>query len=154
MLDKQDNTSSPQGGHGPSIKATRKKKLIGRPTVVTEDVVSKLEEAFSWGCSDIEACLWADIAPATLYKHQERHPEFAERKAELKENPILLARKSVVNALPKDSKLAMDFLSRKKKDEFSQRSELTGKDGDDIGVKISADQAEQLIRARAKRTDI
>lgn len=103
------------------------KKKIGRPTAVTDEVIAKLEEAFAWGCSDIEACLWADIAPATLYKHQERHPEFAERKAELKEKPIMIARKSVVTSLSKDSRLAMDFLSRKKKDEFSTKSELDAK---------------------------
>lgn len=103
---------------------------MGRPTIVTEKVIAKLEEAFAWGCSDNEACLWADIAPATLYKYQEKNPGFAERKAELKEKPIMIARKSVVQGMGKDPKLAMDFLSRKKKDEFSQRSELTGKDGE------------------------
>lgn len=90
---------------------------------MTEEIIAKLEEAFAWGCSDVEACLWADIAPATLYKYQEKHPEFTERKAELKETPILKARKSVVTKLEADPKLAMDFLSRKKKDEFSTKTE-------------------------------
>jgi len=126
---------------------------MGRPTVMTPEVIEKLEEAFAWGCSDVEACLWADIATKTLYVYQEKNPEYAQRKAELKENPILLARKSVVSSLEKDPKLAMDYLSRKKKDEFSNRSELTGKDGEDIGVTLNASQAEQLIRARAERTN-
>jgi len=120
---------------------------------MTEQVIAKLEEAFAWGCSDVEACLWANVATDTLYLYQRKNPAFIKRKAELKERPILLARKSVVSSLPKDPKLAMDFLSRRKKEEFSQRSELTGKDGENIGVTISADQAEQLIRARANRTD-
>lgn len=99
---------------------------------MTEQVIAKLEEAFAWGCTDIEACLWADIAVQTLYKYQEKNPGFVERKASLKETPILEARKSVVTRLGRDPKLAMDYLSRKKKDEFSQRSELTGKDGEDL----------------------
>lgn len=105
---------------------------MSRPTVMTPEVIAKLEEAFAWGCSDVEACLWADIAPKTLYKYQEKHPEFAQRKANLKERPILIARKSVVKAMPKDPKLAMDYLARKRKEEFSLRSELTGKDGTDL----------------------
>lgn len=36
------------------------------------------------------------------------------------------ARKSVVNALTKDPDLALKYLERKKKDEFSLRSEHTG----------------------------
>ena len=126
---------------------------MARPTVMTPEVIAKLEEAFAWGCTDIEACLWANIATPTLYLYQEKHPEFIERKEALKENPVLLARKSVVRQLQRDGKLAMDYLSRKKKDEFSNRNELTGKDGESLGVTISAEQAEQLIRARANRSD-
>jgi len=100
---------------------------MARPTVMTPKVIEKLEEAFAWGCSDIEACLWADIAPATLYQYQDKNPAFTERKANLKEKPVLLARKSVVSSLPKDSKLAMDYLSRKRKDEFSIKSELNAR---------------------------
>lgn len=96
---------------------------MARPTVMTDDVIEKLEEAFAWGCTDIEACLWADISPATLYNYQEKNPEFLERKDSLKETPIMKARKSVVNNLEKDPKLALQFLERKKKDEFSTKTE-------------------------------
>lgn len=100
---------------------------MARPTAMTEEVISKLEEAFAWGSSDVEACLWADIAPATLYNYQEKNPEFLERKNALKETPILLARKSVVKSLSRDPKLAMDFLSRKAKAEFSTKTEIDAK---------------------------
>lgn len=96
---------------------------MARPTVMTPEVIAKLEEAFAWGCSDVEACLWADIATKTLYVYQEKNPEFTQRKAELKETPILLARKSVVTKLKNDPRLSMDYLSRKKKEEFSTKSE-------------------------------
>ena len=94
-----------------------------RPTVMTPEVIAKLEEAFSWGCTDIEACLWADIAEKTLYLYQEKHPEFIQRKNALKETPVLLARKSVVMKLGRDPRLSMDYLSRKRKDEFSTKTE-------------------------------
>lgn len=125
---------------------------MGRPTVMTPEVLAKLEEAFAWGCSDVEACLWADIAPATLYKYQDSNPEYSERKAELKETPILLARKSVVSNLSKDRELALKFLERKKKDEFSLRSELTGKDGQDLNRRATDEELDAIItRAEARK---
>jgi len=100
---------------------------------MTKAVIAKLEEAFAWGCTDVEACLWADIAPATLYQYQEKHPAFTERKAELKDTPVLLARKTVVEGIKKgDRQLSMSYLERKRKDEFSLRKELTGKDGTEL----------------------
>lgn len=96
---------------------------MARPTVMTEQVIAKLEEAFAWGCSDTEACLWADIAPATLYQYQEKHPAFTERKAMLKERPILDSRATVARAVKRDADLAMKYLERKRKDEFSTKSE-------------------------------
>lgn len=96
----------------------------GRKTIMTQEVIEKLEEAFAWGCTDKEACLWADIAPATLYKYQDRHPEFVERKEALKDRPVLLARKTVVRAIERgDRTVAMQYLERKKKDEFSTKTE-------------------------------
>jgi hypothetical protein len=109
---------------------------MGRPTVMTPEVIAKLEEAFAWGCTDIEACLWADIAPATLYQYQEKNPEFTERKEELKETPIMLARQSVLRGMKNNPELALKFLERKAKKEFSLRSELTGADGKDLPTPI------------------
>lgn len=100
------------------------KEKRGRKTVMTPEVIAKLEEAFAWGCSDTEACLWADIAPATLYQYQVKNPEFTERKAMLKETPVLLSRKAVVQAIKKGDRItALAYLDRKKKDEFSTKTE-------------------------------
>lgn len=97
---------------------------MARPTVMTPEVIAKLEEAFAWGCSDTEACLWANIAPATLYQYQEKNPQFTERKAQLKDTPIMLSRKAVVQAIKKGDRItAMQYLERKKKDEFSTKTE-------------------------------
>lgn len=112
---------------------------MGRPTVMTKEVIAKLEEAFSWGCTDREACLWADIGVSTLQLYQDHHPEFIERKEALKETPILRARKSVVDSLPKDSKLSMDYLSRKRKDEFSTKSEVDQNNTGELTIKWQSD---------------
>jgi hypothetical protein len=96
---------------------------MARPTVMTPEVIAKLEEAFAWGCTDREACLWAGISEEALYLYQGKHPEFIKRKESLKDTPIMVARKSVVMQLKHDPRLSMDFLSRKKKDEFSTKTE-------------------------------
>lgn len=89
------------------------KRPIGRPSVIGQATLSKLEEAFAMGCSDIEACLWANIGSATLYNYQNRHPDFVERKNELKNNPVLLARRTVHDSLAKDVNSAWRYLERK-----------------------------------------
>lgn len=111
---------------------------VGRPTIMTPDVVNKLEEAFLLGCTDLEACLFADISKQTLYNYQEAHPEFIDRKEKLKENPILLARRSVIKDMQEDGDLALKYLERKKKDEFSMKQDLNlGGQGKDNPIESS-----------------
>ena len=90
---------------------------------MTPEILSKLEHAFALGCTDLEACFYAEIGKTTLYNYQELNPEFAERKEELKNRPIFLARTSVINGIQTDADLALKFLERKCKDEFSMKSE-------------------------------
>jgi hypothetical protein len=80
-------------------KPRSRKGIGGRPSLMTEATVRKLEEAFLLGCTDREAAFAAGIAPSTLYKYCEDHPEFLERKETLKKRPVFMARKVVVNAL-------------------------------------------------------
>lgn len=91
----------------------------GRKPKITNLLLGKLREAFLWGCTDREACLYADINPDTLYEYQKQHPEYTDQKELYKSNPILIARKSVVDALKTDPNLALKYLERKRSDEFS-----------------------------------
>lgn len=95
----------------------------GRPTVVDEVTLQKLEEAFSLGCTDLEACLFANISKSTLYNYQNEHPEFVERKEDLKEKPVLKARTAVVKSLD-DPNHAFKYLERKKRKEFGQQLDI------------------------------
>lgn len=118
-------------------KATKNpKRKGGRKPVITEIVLRKLEEAFSVGASDKEACLIADIGETTLYEYQTSHPEFTERKAKLKEMPKYKARLTVNKFLTTDPDIAKWYLERKAKDEFSTRVENTGADGRPLNVSV------------------
>ena len=109
-------------------------KAVGRKTIMTPETIEKLEQAFLLGCSDREACLMADIAPATLYNYQEKNPEFVDRKEQLKQSPFIKARQAIISSFKRDPNLALKYLERKKKDEFSLRTET---DVTSLGEKVN-----------------
>jgi len=106
----------------------------GRPTVMTDEALAKLEEAFSVGATDKEACFLANVSETSLYRYQEENPEFRERKEALKNMPNYKAKKLIVKKIEEgDEKQANWWLERKgKEDGFSTRSEITGADGKDV----------------------
>ena len=112
------------------------KKGIGRPTKMTKETVDKLEYAFSIGCSDLEACVYADICKQTLYTYQSSNKDFLDRKELLKENPALKAREMVYSNITADIDTAKWYLERKKKSEFSPQAnvKLTGDANEPVQV--------------------
>lgn len=123
---------------------------VGRPQFDGKDinmVLKKLDEAFSIGCSDVEACAYADISPAAMYEYQKKTPKFLERKRVLKEKPILLARKVVIDAMQNgDANLAFKYLERKRRDEFAIRVENENKDVADF-MTLSDDELTAIAEA-------
>jgi hypothetical protein len=122
----------------------------GRPSAITEEVLAVLREAFLLGCDDVEACALAGISPATLYNHQKNNADFLEWKTALKQNPFLLARRTIVENLRRDPEFAMRYMERKKFKEFGPKAHLyvdpIDKDGleDDDKDVISAAMAEHF----------
>lgn len=105
-------------------------KKVGRKTVMTPEVLTKLEQAFSIGCPDDEACIYADISRMTLRRYQEKNPEFCERKELLKQKLVLKARTNIAHKIQEgDIEVSKWYAERKRKAEFSTRQELTGQDG-------------------------
>lgn len=97
----------------------------GRPTVMTEDVLRKLEEAFSYGATDKEAIFIADISSTAFYDYCKSNPDFAERKEALKDMPKYRARKNIVDKINDgDVPTSQWYAERKAKEEFSNRTDL------------------------------
>lgn len=97
---------------------------VGRPTKLTPETIDKLRTAFLMGCSDIEACLYADISKTALYNYQNKNPKFVDQKEQWKEQLTLKARTVIANALNnKDENTAKWYLERKAKNEFSTKVE-------------------------------
>lgn len=98
---------------------------VGRPTVMTLEVIQKLEEAFSIGATDKEATFVAGISMATLYAYCKEHPEFSDRKEALKDMPKYAARKNIVGKIKDgDVPTSQWYAERKAKEEFSNRTDL------------------------------
>ena len=104
----------------------------GRPSKKNADLVGKLEYAFSIGSSIPEACFYAGIHKDTYYEWVKKDPKLSDRFEALREKPIFEARETVVKGIRRNPELALKFLERKLKGEFSLRSELTGKDGEQL----------------------
>lgn len=103
----------------------KKKSNAGRPSIMNDATLNKLEYAFAKGMSDREACLFADISGQTLYNYCNAHPEYFERKELLKEMPKVKAKINIVEGIENgDTELSKWYLERKAKDEFSTKQDV------------------------------
>jgi len=100
------------------------KKNLGRPSKINPETIKKLEEAFAMDCTVREACLYAGITYQTMYNRQAKDKALFERLELMRETPVYLARKSVIHNMQKDWDLALKYLERKCKDEFSPKKEV------------------------------
>lgn len=131
-----DNTTKPENSQAvaeikPEVVKPTKKSNAGRPTKMTPEVYRKIEEAAALGASLEEIAFFAGIHRSTIYEWIKEDQELSDRIQELQEQPILKARKTIVNALDNPAQ-ANWYLERKRKNEFATRSELTGANGEGL----------------------
>ena len=101
--------------------------VIGRPLSIDDITLKKLEDAFSNGATDVQACFLADISGQTLYNYQKAHPDFIERKQALKDMIAYQAKIKIKQAITEDknSLTAQWYLDRRDAD-FKPKQELSG----------------------------
>lgn len=93
-----------------------------------ENTVKILEDAFSVGASDIEACFLANISKQTLYNYQKKNPSFVDRKMALKDMPKYAAKKVVVKAIEAGDKQQANWYLERKDKEFKNKQDITTDD--------------------------
>lgn len=129
---------------------------VGRPTVMTEETLRKLEEAFLIGATDKEACLVAGISEPALYAYCNNNPGYKERKEALKDSPKYKARKNIVEAInAKDIDTSKWYAERKGKNEFSTRTDLSLSDNATTLEGITQEEidiAKQILEQRRSQT--
>lgn len=109
----------------------------GRPTVMTPEMVQKLEEGFLKGLTDAECCLFCGISKQTLYDYCTKHPEFTDRKEDLKKQPAVQAKLNILDAINQgDKDISKWYLERKNKDEFSLKQEITADVQEKVTINI------------------
>lgn len=102
-----------------------KENKVGRPRAITPEKLGKLEEAFKLGCTNREACFYAEVAESTFYDFLKEYPEYSDKIAMWKDYEKIKARYVVHKALEKgDRDMAKWYLERKAKDEFSTKQEF------------------------------
>lgn len=113
-------------------------KKVGRPTKMTDVALGKLDQAFAMGCTDTEACCYADISVDVLYDYQKANPEYAKRKAVLKDTPFLKARARLMQDIDSSQEWIANSTSRylidKKDGKATQRVAVDA----DIVVKVQS----------------
>lgn len=110
---------------------------VGRPTVMTAEVVSKLEYGFMRGLNVTECCHYADISRQTYYEYLEKNPGYSDRIEELRSYPAAKAKLNVVEAIENgDTDLSKWWLERKNKDEFSTKQEIAADVQNDVTINI------------------
>lgn len=115
--------------------------MAGRPTVMTDEILALLRNAYLMDATDEEACQSANIHPATLYDYQKLHPEFIEEKKLWKKNPVLKAKKTIFENLD-DVATARWYAERKARNEFATRTESVSLTPDDVEKEL--DKLNQL----------
>jgi hypothetical protein len=105
---------------------------LGRPPVITPDVVLKLETAFARGLNITEACLFAGIARNTYYEYLKENKDFSDKLEELQENVKMHAKVNIADKIidGKDVNTSQWLLERrdpdfKPKQESDHKGQIT-----------------------------
>ena len=94
---------------------------MGRPTKLTKERVAKLVEVLKLGMPMEKACKYADIDKTNVYRRAKKDKAFRIEIESARYFATKIARSSVIKHMMKDGNLALKYLERKEKDEFSTK---------------------------------
>jgi hypothetical protein len=113
------------------------KDLGGRPPINLEDSLEKLKPFLQVGYSFWKSCQFAQIAYTTLKFYYDNDDSFRNKIEYERAKVNILARQNLIKAIQgKDTKMSLEWLDRMEKDDFSKRTEITGKDGKELAKGI------------------
>lgn len=100
-----------------------RKHAGGRPGVITPAVVAKLAEVFKLDVTVEEALVHAEVSRDAYYRKVRSDESFRTKMEQARQYATLVARQTVIRQIQEDGDLALKYLERKRKAEFSPRSE-------------------------------
>ena len=109
---------------------------VGRPTVMTNEVIGKLELAYTAGANNTQACDFADISQDALYDYIKKNPEFSEKIEHWKQRLKLRAKMNIKNAINDGDEDMSKWYLEKTDDGFNPkvRQEVSGSLGFNLVV--------------------
>ena len=117
-------------------------KPLGRTPKIDKDALAKLEMAFKIGLNDENACKYAHIDPSTMYRYQNKNPDFCKQKEAWKKNPDFKARYTMYQNL-NDPNWASWWLEHRD-DDFSNKSKLE-LETKGINIVVADDEHKQML---------
>lgn len=129
-------------------KPPKPPKGVGRHPVITQKVLDLLEAAFTFGCTDEEACAYAGISTGTFYAYQAENPQMLELKHRLRKMPAIKARNSVISSFKTRPELALRYLEDTIPDEFN--SKTTIKHEGEVAINFSQELKERTKKYEPK----
>jgi len=99
------------------------KELVVTRSKLTDTNIKRLEHCFSLDSTVAEACYFCNISKETFYNWMKKTPNLKEHLDRLRERPILLARKSMLNGM-KNPEFALKYAKNKRNKEFSEKTEV------------------------------
>jgi len=123
-----------------------------------DEVIRTLEPFFKLGCNVKKACSYAGIPYTTVMTWIDAEEELRIKVEAWQNEPNNLARKNWIDKMKTgDYNASQEWLTKKEKDEFSERKELGGIEGKDL-LPERVEQNKELLEAaaeilRRKKTD-
>lgn len=130
----------------------KKKSNAGRPTVITEEAVQKLVEAFKNDFNDGEACLYANISESVYYDHKRTDNDFRIKIESAKAFVSFAAKRNIAQAIINKQSVddAWKYLERRQKDVYSTKVTTTQEnlnvDVNSLATQENNDDATTAIR--------
>ena len=100
---------------------------VGPPTKKTVEVIKQLEEVAALDGTVEEMAFYAGVHRDTVYLWLKEDDVLSDRIRELRQRPVLKARQTVNAKMGESYANAVDYLKRKKKDEFGDSHDITTK---------------------------
>ena len=116
----------------------------GRPTVIDGNAVLRLETAFALGCNRKEALMFSGVSKDAYFRLLQRQPEYRERFEQLRQTPVLMAKRNVAMAIAAGDLAVSKWYLEKRCPEYSARAQL------DVNVTQQPISEEEVLQRLAR----
>ncbi len=150
---------------------------VGRPSSYSEEYKDQAYKLCLLGATDLDLANFFEVAESTINLWKKEHIEFSESiktakqmadatvadrlfkratgyehdDVDIKQYQGEIIKTPITKHYPPDTTAAIFWLKNRQKDKWRDQSQVDS--NVNLGVDVSAEQAEQLIRARAKRSN-